>query len=497
MKAEYKRDLNENYLILCELEETEEDDYSIYMVEKNKIAGLLPVHRARRDGQLLLKYEITGKQPLAGLYERKAMRCENIVSVLSELSEVLERMQKYLLSPDCLVFHPEYMFLDPDGKKLQICYAPGIKNEFGISLLAEFILRRLDHQDSAAVAVGYRFYGMTMEENFSLQKSLKELLLDERKETEAEAKERSTEVKERTDSENDINQKQAQENYGKRAEIEDYAERRDFDRGRPSFETEKILEEKKLRKERRTQLSPEFEQEEETPQIIHKVRKSREKEGTVAARIFSVVHPAVLLSGLFLLALLEGIYYFGYLQLTEAGGIFFLILSAELLLNNSWRKWKEQKDAPKFTEWEDEEEEYQELVTEMYEKERYEKERRKEPDAEIGETCCLTDLRIEETLRLIAVKMPGEWNFPDIVVRKNSVTVGKMKTQCEAVLDAPAVSRLHARLDYRQGNYYLKDLNSRNGTFLNGERLMPQEAKQITSGDRIAFANVQYRAVRE
>ena len=39
MKAEYKRDLRDNYLILSALEEKEEDDYSIYMVEKNKIPG--------------------------------------------------------------------------------------------------------------------------------------------------------------------------------------------------------------------------------------------------------------------------------------------------------------------------------------------------------------------------------------------------------------------------------------------------------------------------
>ena len=53
MKAEYKRDLRDNYLILSALEEKEEDDYSIYMVEKNKIPGLLPVHRSRMDGALL------------------------------------------------------------------------------------------------------------------------------------------------------------------------------------------------------------------------------------------------------------------------------------------------------------------------------------------------------------------------------------------------------------------------------------------------------------
>ena len=92
MKAEYKRDLRDNYLILSALEEKEEDDYSIYMVEKNKIPGLLPVHRSRMDGALLLSYEITGKQPLASLYEQKQLGCADILLILSELGEILERI---------------------------------------------------------------------------------------------------------------------------------------------------------------------------------------------------------------------------------------------------------------------------------------------------------------------------------------------------------------------------------------------------------------------
>ncbi len=171
MKAEYKRDLRDNYLILSALEEKEEDDYSIYMVEKNKIPGLLPVHRSRMDGALLLSYEITGKQPLASLYEQKQLGCADILLILSELGEILETLQKYLLSPENLVFDPEYIFLEPDGKKLSLCYAPGVKNEVSIRSLAEFILRRLDHKDAGAVAAGYRFYGKTLEENFSLQSS--------------------------------------------------------------------------------------------------------------------------------------------------------------------------------------------------------------------------------------------------------------------------------------------------------------------------------------
>ena len=85
--------------------------------------------------------------------------------------------------------------------------------------------------------------------------------------------------------------------------------------------------------------------------------------------------------------------------------------------------------------------------------------------------------------------------FPDIYIGTDAVTVGKLQGQCEVQLNASTVSRIHARMEYRKGVGYIRDLNSRNGTFLNGERLEPQELRTFTEGARIAFADVQYRAV--
>lgn len=542
MKAEYKRDLKDNYLILSALEEKEEDDYSIYMVEKNRIPGLLPLHRSRMDGALLLNYEITGKQPLTGLYERRQLGSADILSILSELGDVLETLQKYLLSPENLVFDPEYIFLEPDGKKLCLCYAPGVKNEASIRSLAEFILRRLDHRDASAVTAGYRFYGKTLEENFSLQSSLKELLLEyqERDKIPAEHLENQevwneSSGKDRWQAETARYRETGSEEDTRGDEIRTYGEnkRSGYDGGvRRGAVSERRVSSGYAAAEYSDALLY------EEPQVIHKTRRKnqtvkeeslvqkeagntekgnrggeKDKKGRTEKdrsteegsserfvdRIFRAVHPAVLLSALFLLAALEILFYLGYLQLTETGGAFFLVLSAELLINSFWKRAKEEKQKQNFERWVDEaeeDEEYQELMQEMY--------RRPNPAAqpeEIGETRCLSDLKHEEELRLIPVQTsenadPVYGRFPDIIVRRDSVTVGKLRQRCDVVLMTPAISRMHARLEYRQGVYYLKDLNSRNGTFLNGERLMPQEAREIDHGDRVAFADIQYRAVR-
>ena len=54
MKAEFKRDLKNNYLVIEGQEEAVGNDYCIPMVEQNRIPGLLPFHRSRTDGKLYL-----------------------------------------------------------------------------------------------------------------------------------------------------------------------------------------------------------------------------------------------------------------------------------------------------------------------------------------------------------------------------------------------------------------------------------------------------------
>jgi pSer/pThr/pTyr-binding forkhead associated (FHA) protein len=47
------------------------------------------------------------------------------------------------------------------------------------------------------------------------------------------------------------------------------------------------------------------------------------------------------------------------------------------------------------------------------------------------------------------------------------------------------VSRRHAILAHRSGDYQIEDLGSANGTFVNGRRLAPQAAVSLRSGDEV------------
>lgn len=55
---------------------------------------------------------------------------------------------------------------------------------------------------------------------------------------------------------------------------------------------------------------------------------------------------------------------------------------------------------------------------------------------------------------------------------------------CDLRLSEASVSRKHARVHYSQGSWFVQDMNSRHGTFVNGQRVT---ATRLKSGDRIAI----------
>lgn len=72
---------------------------------------------------------------------------------------------------------------------------------------------------------------------------------------------------------------------------------------------------------------------------------------------------------------------------------------------------------------------------------------------------------------------------PEYLIGKNPSMVNG------AVTHNPAISRIHCKISYINGKYYLTDMGSANGTFLNQNRLNKQETRELHSGDYVRLAN--------
>ncbi|MDO4453831.1 MAG: FHA domain-containing protein [Eubacteriales bacterium] len=71
--------------------------------------------------------------------------------------------------------------------------------------------------------------------------------------------------------------------------------------------------------------------------------------------------------------------------------------------------------------------------------------------------------------------------------------VGKQKEEVQGfIADSKALSRRHFQLFYEKNQWWIMDLNSRNGTFLNKRRLVPNHAYAVFEGDKIAAADCEF-----
>ncbi len=60
---------------------------------------------------------------------------------------------------------------------------------------------------------------------------------------------------------------------------------------------------------------------------------------------------------------------------------------------------------------------------------------------------------------------------------------------CTLRLDAPEVSAEHARIAFAGGAWNVRDLGSRNGTFVNGARVDPGATRPLSAGDQLGFGD--------
>jgi len=58
---------------------------------------------------------------------------------------------------------------------------------------------------------------------------------------------------------------------------------------------------------------------------------------------------------------------------------------------------------------------------------------------------------------------------------------------CDVVVADPYVSRTHARIFYKDGKWYIVDLGSKNGTYVNGEDIKGREAVELREGAEIVI----------
>lgn len=441
MKVTYYKDTMRSYMIIPCPPEAGTTGYQYRMLEMNRIEGILPCGLRHIDGESFLYYETTGKQSLSALYEGRGIPGAELFRLLEALSDMSGTLSEYLLDEQHLVLTADQIFYDLSSGKYSFTYYPG---EVIRPDVFRFLADGIDGADKSAAAAAYRLCAAAGGDRQALRESVREAV--SQKNTP-----KPWEIETETSSE-----RHTQE-----------TKHEDFDR--PDRYTTKAG----------TEADTEPSKSRDPDRSIGSFGKKQ--------LVFRILLILLLLSGAGGLIAVQLLVYISQRErrLCIAGSIL-LLVSACLIIAETVLRVRESRRMRREEEWsrnpsylESDEKDLPVFGSGKVEEYRL-------SDEEAGNTVRFSE---QETIG----RLYGRDRGSRIDLRTLPTTVGKAQAYVDVVLPDPSVSRVHARI-YKgeEGCIEIRDLDSTNGTFINGTRLEPNEKRRVQRGDEVRFGNMEY-----
>ncbi len=497
-KMEYQKSLNQNYLVYKN--ERGGEDYELRMLTENQIEYLLPLELRSIDGRDDMYYQIGSLQPLSKLYKNREMKLEDVRIILIGLTGAIAAIQEYMLDESHIVLLPEYIFIRRESREVRLLFHPFYEEDIrdGIRGFADYLIGRIDHTEQQAVMMGYQFYRIVREDNFIIEDIIK-LYQKEQPGT--------------IDNDNGL----AQENN---FEINEYAlkDRSEDTSYDISKNMSKNVWQNRYVKTNKTSIknmdiSEDGYIEKDNFKISGKEAEEINANTETNLKKLLICSILALASGCFLCF---GIGHYQPDQMSKVILALIMLISVlgiikevmhhirnqkkqsseknnyDKIFSNSAKNISQDKDDTKNINQDKEVTKYlsQEANNEemgFYEKKLDDSYEQKEESEIYGRTVLLSsDGKIAENILL--EKRRGKEivhqldDFPYII--------GKVNDSVNLVLNDVSVSRIHAKLTEENGQIYVQDCNSTNGTYVNGVLLEKEEKIPIEADDEIRIGRI-------
>lgn len=457
MEITYRRSLHKSYMCIETTEDVVEE-HELMILQKYSAPQLLPMQLMIQDGRVQYWFEITGKQQMADYIGGKQIGMEQLKMALFSVEQMCRKLPEFLLREERISLLPELLYVDFTDETLYFTYLPFQNGNF----LKEFrrwmeeVLRNLDHQDRKCVELAYSVYEKSREENISIQELLKEMQIEE--------------VQTEEVGEEGIH---CSEELSKEVQVE-------------RMHTEKIGTEKVQVQETKKESDGE--------KRTQSVRKIWEKV-TASWKSFEKGDRTSRTEELKSRLLQEPVKWKNWFQQE------FLQKRERYRkekVHYTPQKYQKQEEAYKPQEQPKQEETYR-PQEQPGQKESWkpQKQPKQETDfnqsifhnQENGQTQLLRTQRGEAEGKLI---YQGKNECSDFRIETQEFLIGRNSWQVNGKIETDGISRMHARIVKRGEEYYIEDLNSTNGTYVNGELLEYHVPRKLAPNDWIRFGNEEY-----
>ena len=440
MQTEYRREINQNYLIICQSDEEEIDHFQSKMLMTQKWNHLAACTENVINGKNVFYYDINSIISLPGYYGARKMRKDDIVRLIRQLEEAIEELSEYLMDEGNILFAPEYIYFDMGKKEYRFIYYPESQHDNRsagerITPLLDFILEKTDDGDSEATELIYDIYDKATEENFIISK-----ILDENDDDETESS---------IDRTIKYSQSEQETDYDMQDEVT------------CNIETE----------------------------------TSKKKEGGKKF-IITGIAAAACLAGPALVFLMYELTAKEKLILCGASAV--MVFTSVCFISMYFKEKKsnalseENKDDTSARKMKDNAPQYKNDEQGMFRSEYEYMDRAAFDKANTDDTGKTEFFQPVKELEQYKLYASDRKNSQHIGLEKLPCIIGQQPECVDKCIKGKGISRIHARLDHNGVCFTVTDLNSTNGTFVNGVPLEPNETMELSEGDEIRFGDLNY-----
>lgn len=417
---------------------------------KRKLPGLLPVEKCYVNGMGQYWYNITGKQSVDTYCRMKEIGIDFIERMIISICSQIEILEWNLIDTNCLMLDPELVYITNQTQEIIFTLYPDTKGDLAQELqhLMEYLLTKIDHKDMDAVHAAYGIYEKTLDPSYSVI-DIRDAIVEAKK---ASSRERvlrqQAQIEQR---EREIEFENAERNVKNEAGLNKIIGGLKQKLAEPSEKNQTSHSQRILRESNKVEKKP----------IKKESMFSKEKDGKLKDRKLKDRNQI-------------------YRNMTE-----------EYLMGNTGRNifGRKEKKSVKYNRRKPYQESLNVAETPSYEVSMHEELVQEMP--EVHPTVCLADYQARPQGMLL---YEGTDNRENIPLMQPLVKIGKGKG-VDAKIEKGTISHFHAQINHEQDTFYIEDLNSTNGTFVNGEGLTYKERKKLVINDIVQFADIRYRFV--
>lgn len=487
---EYENDSTVSYLVLSMSSNEDILEYQLEMIDNNNCPGILDIDARYKNGEVKLCYNITSKLILSQFLKRKKLNKMEFVDILKRITDVLLESNEYFLYDKSFLIHEDYIYINPSTLEVRMIYVPiRLDNDINQSFkdfLVNLIISLAKIDENSSGNYMQRILNYLKNDIFSIY-DFNSILNEIR------------------DSESIVSCK---EQTVRQVNIQDINADVDFNNKDSYLKADYV---EKNEKENT------YYKEINTSRFLTK-RKEQSDKNIVKKRYKpKYILIAVLVQVLIIIVLvfsLDSMKSFTGAGVNVYVGITLIVAAVDVLLfknlfkkenmeevqtiknkkERSYMKDGEPKNIKKINTLAARLSQNQSInmlkreICSSNEQAAVTSDSNEDKYSRINETAILDES--EEAFPYLQITSNGI--IEKVSITKSNFIIGRLENYVDYLIENNVIGKVHAEISWKEKQYFIKDLNSKNGTFINGVKLRSNTEYKIDNGDKIKFANIEY-----